>query len=239
MEWFKHKTSAHIDPVVSDAWDEFGDAGYVIWFVLLEVYGQQYNSSKPDKKLDVSKAFLQRKFRKSWAKVERVLNYYAEFDKLDVKINGKRVFIGIPKFTEILSNWTKRQVNQPTESPTESPTAKTRVRVDKEKDKEKEKQFKAFALPDKETIKDAAERKIYDDIDMVCKKLYDDKIFPKVHAYKNTQLKKTKNARAVLHVLSRCYLKKTFDNGPWAYCEKIMQVENGNYNESDYTKAAP
>ena len=227
-----------MDPVVSDAWDEFGDAGYVVWFVLLEVYGQQYSSSKPDKKLDVSKVFLKRKFRKSWAKVEQVLNYYSEFGKLDVKINGKRVLIGIPKFTEILSNWTKRQTSLPTEAPTEQPTAKTRVREDKEKDKEL-KQVKAFALPDKETIKDAAERKIRTDLEMVCGKLYEEGIFPKVHAYKNSQLKKTKNVRAVLHVLSRCYLKKKFEKGPWAYCEKIMQVENGNYNESDYTKSAP
>lgn len=126
MEWFKHKTSAHSDPVISDAWDEFGDAAYVIWFVLLEVYGEQYKSSNPDKKLNVSKAFIKRKFRKSWTKVEQILNFYSTFGKLDLEITPKRVIIGIPKFTEILSNWTKRQTLNPTEAPTEAPTAKSK-----------------------------------------------------------------------------------------------------------------
>ena len=125
MEWFKHKTSAHMDPIVSDAWDEFGDAGYVVWFVLLEIYGQEYNSSKPEQKLNVSQAFVRRKFRKSWTKVQQILNFYSTFGKIDLEITDKRVVIGIPRFTEILSNWTNIRTIKPTEAPTERPTAKT------------------------------------------------------------------------------------------------------------------
>ena len=136
MEWFKHKTNAHNDPVVADAWDEFGDAGYTIWFVLLEIYGQQFSTVNPNRKLDVSKAFLRRKFRKSWTKVEQILSFYATFGKLKLDITDKRVVIEIPKFKDILSNWTRRITLTPTESPTESPTA-----IDKSKNKSKNKVY--------------------------------------------------------------------------------------------------
>ena len=55
-------------------------------------------------------------------------------------------------------------------------------------------------------------------------------------------LKQGKNERAILHTLTRCYLKHqtqpfTKKDSPWAYCIKIIQVENGNFNERDYLKA--
>ena len=81
--------------------------------------------------------------------------------------------------------------------------------------------------------------KINSEIETVTEKLYQEKIFPKVHAFKNKMLKKNQNERAILHTLSRCYLKRKFDkSGAWGYCMKIMQVENGNYNESDHNKTA-
>jgi len=126
MEWFKHKTNAHDDPVVSDAWDEFGDAGYLIWFVLLELYGQNFKIKEPERKLHVSKTFMRRKFRKSWTKVEQVLRFYSTMGKLSLEVDTKMVTVGIPKFDVILSNWTRREVSKPTEAPTEAPTAKSK-----------------------------------------------------------------------------------------------------------------
>jgi hypothetical protein len=74
---------------------------------------------------------------------------------------------------------------------------------------------------------------------MVCKKLTDEKIFPLAIKFKNSMLKENKNIRAILHTLSRCYLKKEFSAGAWAYCKKIIDIENGNYNEADYQKTTP
>ena len=148
MEWFKHKTNGHDDPVVSDAWDKFGDAGYVIWFVLLELYGQNFKTSEPKRKLIVSKTFMRRKFRKSWGKVEKVLNFYSTFDKLSYFIVDSMVHIEIPKFHEILSNWTSRMVCLPTEGPTEAPTAKSKIKS-KSKSKSKIKKGEnAVIFPD-------------------------------------------------------------------------------------------
>ena len=75
------------------------------------------------------------------------------------------------------------------------------------------------------------------EIDTVCKQLYDSKIFPKVYAFKNTQLKRKKNKDAILHALKACFVKQRFQTSPWSYAEKIMQIENGNYNEREYREA--
>jgi hypothetical protein len=96
-----------------------------------------------------------------------------------------------------------------------------------------------FTPPSKEILKEASIRKINAEIETITEKLYQEKIFLKVHAFKNKMLKINQNERAIFHTLSRCYLKRNFEKGgAWGYCMKIMQVENGNYNESDYNKTS-
>ena len=93
-----------------------------------------------------------------------------------------------------------------------------------------------FILPTKEEIQEASDPKIEKDIQDVCARLYEEKIFPEVHAFKNKMVKGKKNGRSLLHVLTRCYLARPED--PWAYCQKIIPLEDLNYNERDHTKTA-
>ena len=91
-----------------------------------------------------------------------------------------------------------------------------------------------FTLPSKEEIQECSDPKIEEYIQQVCARLYEEKIFPEVHAFKNKAIKTKKNGRGVLHVLTRCYIARPED--PWGYCQKIIAVEDGNYNERDYRK---
>lgn len=93
-----------------------------------------------------------------------------------------------------------------------------------------------FILPSKEEIQESSDPKIEEYIQQVCTRLYEEKIFPEVHAFKNKAIKGKKNGRGVLHVLTRCYIAKPKD--PWGYCQKIISVEDGNYNARDYEKTA-
>ena len=141
MEWFKHKTASHDDPDIADCMDEYGDAGYTVFFMICEIYGQEYNHLK-DGWMDVSQTFLRRKLRKSWKKVEEILNFYQEKPKesrILYKINSDRIEIKIPNFIDLASNWVKRNNPKPTEVPTEAPTAiEVEEEVEKEKNKRKE-----------------------------------------------------------------------------------------------------
>lgn len=91
-----------------------------------------------------------------------------------------------------------------------------------------------FVLPSQEETQNFSELKLDDEIEKVCQKLYQNKTFPEVFAFKNTMSKNKKSKRALLHTLGRCYLTKPKD--PWPFCVQVMKVENGNYNEQEFLK---
>lgn len=93
-----------------------------------------------------------------------------------------------------------------------------------------------FILPTKEEVNESAIPKIKEDLNKICEHLYETKKFLKVYAFKNKMLKQGKNERAILHTLVRCSLKDKFEDSPWGFCIKIIQVEDGNYNEYEYGK---
>lgn len=103
-----------------------------------------------------------------------------------------------------------------------------------------DKKSKAFSLPSQEEINEASKKKITNELETVCEEIYQAGYFKKVHAFVNMMRKQKKNDRAILHTLTRCYLKgqiKKFNgNEAWAYCTKIIQVENGNFNEREHQK---
>lgn len=138
MKWFKHRTASHDDPDISDARDKFGDAGYTAFFIILEIYGEEYSHLNSDKELKISLTFLRRKLRKSSTKVQQMLNFYSKRKKILSRIDPEdkdMIFIKVPKFIKLASNWTTRPKKQPTEAPTEAPTA---IEVEEEEEVEVE-----------------------------------------------------------------------------------------------------
>lgn len=89
MDWYKHSTGSHDDPDISDAMDEFGHAGYSVFFICLEIYGQEYNHLDEDGWLTLSKRFLSRKLRLSQNKVEDILYFYSERGRIIIKTSTK------------------------------------------------------------------------------------------------------------------------------------------------------
>ena len=121
MDWFKHKTGSHTDPDICAAIDEFGDTGYTAFFVILEVYGREFNSINDDGWLRVSQTFLRRKLRKSWTKVELLLNFYQTKNRIFFTIEGSDVLLKIPLFIELASTWARRRSRDEQASPPEGP----------------------------------------------------------------------------------------------------------------------
>jgi len=141
MQWYKHSTSSHDDPDIMDAWDIYGEFAYTSFFMILEIYGQEFNGLS-DGWLTISQTFLKRKLRKSWTKVELLLNFYQERKRILYSTDYGKVKIKIPKFIDLASNWSKRKPITPTEVTTEAPTAKNRI---EEKKNRKENSIKEIA----------------------------------------------------------------------------------------------
>lgn len=136
MEWYKHSTGSHEDPDINELWDEFGDSGYVMFFIILEIYGKEYNALDSEGFLWLNLNYIARKCRKSSGKVKKFLRYCEEISRFSLKISNdseKKIGIKIPKFINISSNWTTRKKAEPTEAPTETPTAKE-VEVEEEEE---------------------------------------------------------------------------------------------------------
>jgi len=102
----------------------------------------------------------------------------------------------------------------------------------------KEGETTPFELPLKDEIKEGSDILIMEQVGKICDQLYQEKIFPEVNAFKNKMLKKKKNPRAILHTLCRAYVKREFEEGPWAYCQKIIEIESAKYNARDYGKTS-
>jgi hypothetical protein len=118
----------------------------------------------------------------------------------------------------------KNDPDPPTKKPPSAPLARTLSKDD----------IKTAAVP-------MVEKEIFD----LCEQLHQKGIFVKAHSFANFMLKRQKNPRAILHALTRCYLKvqsapfEDNSKNPWAYCARVMSVENGNFNEHDHHKDSP
>jgi|GEM_PF-6335977 len=140
MNWFKHSVDSHDDPDISDAEDLFGDAGYTIFFKIIELYAREYNNTNSQGEISFSLGFLRRKLRKSSAKVELILNFYSKKQRIIFRKGDGELIIKIPKFIDILDNWSKRKVTKTTEQLQSNYRATTQpIRREEEKNKEEKK----------------------------------------------------------------------------------------------------
>lgn len=68
----------------------------------------------------------------------------------------------------------------------------------------------------------------------VVNELVKSKIFSKAIEWLTRQRNMRRNPRAILHVLKQCLTYKP--DKAWAYCDSIIEVENGNFNEQEHIR---
>ena len=110
MKWFKHISDSLDDPFIFDLMVEFGADGYLVFFGVLEIYAREF---KPELgwKLRVTRAYLKQKLSKRQDKLLiNSLKYIQNSGKWEIGITDKDVVIFIPKFTELLDEWTMRKL---------------------------------------------------------------------------------------------------------------------------------
>lgn len=112
MKWYKHISDSLDDPFIFDLMTKHGSDGYVVFFGTIEIYSREF---KPELSwnLVVSLAFLQQKLRISRNKIKKILQ---DITKWDIKLSNDQVTICIPKFTELLDEWTQRTIKKTRES---------------------------------------------------------------------------------------------------------------------------
>jgi len=142
MLWFKHATCSHNDPDISDSWDTFGDAAPTIFWTILEIYGKEFNHLDQNGFLKLTIKFFEREMRRKMKKSIKILEFFKERGRILFKIDQIYIYINVPKFILISSNWTKRESVSHTEAPTEAPTAKEEKRREEKRKEEKRREEK-------------------------------------------------------------------------------------------------
>jgi len=177
--------------------------------------------------VDKSQSYLARRWGWTRSKVRRFIEKLKADDMVNPTIEPttKSTILSIVNYGKYQSMPTTKSTGKPTIS-----------KEDKEVQLSFSKEKQPFSLPSKEEISESATNKIEQDINSICKQLVDENIFAKAYTFKGKMFKEGKNPRAILHALSRCYLAKP--SNAFAYCAKIMGVEEGNYNERDYQKSS-
>jgi hypothetical protein len=229
---------------------KYGNNGYAFWFKLLEILGHT-DGHVMDAGNPAQWEFLQAKTHLDDATCREILDLLARLDAIDRELWEQDSVIWSDHFVEgIRDAYSKRAgdlpvkpsirpgLNEKEGNPGQSTSGSTEIKGKERKGNYIPKgtaETVPYEQPTPEEISEASAPKIESLVEQTCSKLYEGKVFPKVHAWRNKQRKEGKNDRAILHTLCRCYLAKPED--PWGYCEKIITLENLNYNERDHQKA--
>lgn len=140
MKWYKHISDSLDDPFIFDLMTEFGSDAYVVFFGVLEIYSREFSAEK-NWKLVVSLTFFHQKLRISPKKIKKILS---KIHKWETEFDENKVSVFIPKFTELLDEWTARKLGS------NSGQTPKKLSHDKDKDKEKDKEKPPFPpLPKK------------------------------------------------------------------------------------------
>jgi len=109
LRWFKHLSDSHNDPDLSVAWDKFGDAGVTVFWVTMEMYAKEFEhlDKNSDGFLKIGLKNYRRTLRKTFIKVESILNFYQKKSRIFFKIEGDYILFKIPKFIELSDNYSR------------------------------------------------------------------------------------------------------------------------------------
>jgi hypothetical protein len=129
MKWFKHISDSLDDPFIYDLLVEFGAEGYLVFFGVIEKYSREF-SPENGWKLVINPSYFRQKFLISSAKIKKILS---KIHKWDIEYKDDKVIIFIPKFTELLDEWSRRKLGS------HSGVTPKILKTDKDKDKELDK----------------------------------------------------------------------------------------------------
>lgn len=115
---------------------EFGSDGYLVFFGVIEKYSREF-SPENGWNLVINPSYFRQKFRISSAKIKKILS---KIHKWEIEYKEDKVFIFIPKFKELLDNWTSKQITKETNQLRSNDVESTQpIRLkNKEEDKDKD-----------------------------------------------------------------------------------------------------
>jgi len=148
MKWFKHISDSLDDPFIFSLLHKFGGDGYLVFFGVLEIYSREFKTEL-GWKLSVTQSYLRQKLCKRQSTlVQKILKEISNSGKWQVETDGETVEIFIPKFRDLLDEWTLRKLSK-NEKPLGSCSGVTpkKLRADIDVDTDIDKKTPIIPLP--------------------------------------------------------------------------------------------
>ena len=174
MKWFKHMTDSLDDPFIQSLIDEFGHAGYVAWFGLIEIICKE-NGTKITGQLSINPKYLERKLRLRCSTLARLFLRCSSIGKLSVDFQKDLWIFQFNKILDIKDNYTKDlQASCKKLSNYKEVDVEEEAEADKEEEKNKDivspakpsKPSRKPKLPDDLWIISLSKNEAYKDIDI-------------------------------------------------------------------------
>ena len=229
MKWFKHISDSLDDPFIFDLMVRFGADGYLVFFGTLEIYSREFKP-KDDWKLITTRSYLRRKLNKRQDTViVKCLKHIQNSGKWDISFNGEQVVIFIPKFIQIIDDWTGRNLRSG------SVVAPKNLRVNQNQESRSKKEDKQS-----EQAPSHFEFKVGDLLDDILKQCETikklkrkDGIF-NPYMWVQTQVNISGHPQAILDSLKGLINFWDTVKNPWTYANSIIKTKSQNYNEKDF-----
>lgn len=110
MKWYKHISDSLDDPFIFDLMERYGSDGYLTFFGVLEIYAREFKA-EDGWKLTITRRYLKQKLvKRQDTLIIKSLEHIKNSGKWNVEINDDQIVIFIPKFTELLDDWTIRKL---------------------------------------------------------------------------------------------------------------------------------
>jgi hypothetical protein len=240
MKWYKHLSASLNSSFIYSLIEKFGGDGYLVFFGTLELMSDEFDIFNPGVS-ELSYKKLTKNLQLSRRKTVRILTeIHQNFEKDPLKKTGfsvefkkHTVVINSHRLRELCDNHTTKLLKDALKL-LRSENEVTLSQRSRSKKKEVRKDFKsppASAAPKKfKPLKKTPK------LESICTELVTKNIFTKAHMWKNKMINSGKNEGAIFHTLNRCLITKTFKTTPWAFCDKVISIENGNYNEAESIK---
>lgn len=108
MKWYKHISDSLDDPFIFELMEEFGSDAYLTFFGILEIYSREF-STESGWKLTIKLSYFHKKLLISSSKIKKILS---KIYKWEITYTGEYITIYIPKFKDLLDEWTLRNLNK-------------------------------------------------------------------------------------------------------------------------------
>jgi len=105
MKWYKHVSTSLDDPFICELIYQFGSDAYLVFFGTLEIYSREF-SPEIGWKFDGNLRYFRQKFQLSNSKIKKILS---AIHKWEVIIDDDKISIFIPKFKELIDNYTRNE----------------------------------------------------------------------------------------------------------------------------------